>query len=50
MVDLSSVSQPSLTPLMFSIKNEVLGVGNTPELVGGLLTLLPEIDSGGVVG
>ena len=50
MVDFSSISQPSFTPFMFSIKNEVLGVGKTPELIGGLLTLLPEIDSGGVAG
>ena len=50
MVDLSSISQPSFTPFMLSMKNEVLGVGKTPELMGGLLTLLPEIDSGGVAG
>lgn len=50
--DCTSPSQPFLTPSIFSrAKNGPLkGVGTGPQLDGGLLTLLPDTDSGGVEG
>ena len=36
---------------MFSEKKTApVGVGKTPELIGGLLMVLPDMDSGGVAG
>lgn len=50
--DCTSLSHPSFTPSMFSRpkKSPWTGVGNTPQVDGGLLMALPEVDSGGVEG
>jgi hypothetical protein len=48
----TSLSQPSLTPSTLSKvkKLSLIGVWRVPVLDGGLLTELPEVDRGGVVG
>jgi len=48
----TSPSQPSFTPFILSrpMYEPVTGVGNTPQVEGGLLVALPDEDSGGVDG
>jgi len=48
----TSFSHPSLTPSTFSDgkKEPFTGVWSTPQVDGGLLMVLPDVDRGGVVG